>query len=221
MPKGGRGKKRKNDEQNVQESTGTAKRQNANGSEAGKATAARSTRSTTKPASTQQGRRTPKTGGKAENQQLPDPRSILLGKSTNNNAKLIQEVSKTNKSDPPSVVLGTGEESTSKQAGAASGGQTIAEKSPVLAITTQEKGKSDPKSTGVGLGIEEDPGTELDYEDNLDLDVAVTGAVAEEKSGSDDEETTIMNMMRDNPKLKQLFRQIVLHLRRSKTRRPD
>ena len=54
-----------------------------------------------------------------------------------------------------------------------------------------------------------DPGTELDYEDNLDVHVSVTGGGSVLETETEDEESTLLEMIKTNPKLKKIFRQLV------------
>ena len=52
-----------------------------------------------------------------------------------------------------------------------------------------------------------DPGRELDYDENLDVQVTVTPTVEAEDDG--DKESTLLEMIKTNPKLKRIFRSLV------------
>ena len=118
---------------------------------------------------------------------IPDPRTILYGKGRNNNAQ-------------PGVSLD--ELVKGKQGEIQS--QMCEQTSPVSDTETQQE-----KSTCDHLR-EQDPGTELDYEDNLDVQLTVSRpAETEDGTNTDEEESTLLSMLKTNPKLKRIFRRLV------------
>ena len=73
----------------------------------------------------------------------------------------------------------------------------------------EAKAKNNDK-TSYGDLVPEDPGRELDYEENLDVQVTVTGNVEQTtEDGEGDDESTLLSMIRTNPKLKMIFRRLI------------
>ena len=214
MPRGRKSKKRPLEEQNVQEAGVTKKRQNATptGMELAVQVGGRSTRST---GETSDRRRTdPASTGKESKQfRFEDPRKILYKKSTNNNATPGNSQQKTGefpgaKTHDPKL------DGNSKEIDQLGKNGKI----PSDGMHTNVNGNLPPgpkgrhQSTSAGVVDNEDPGLELDYEDNLDLDVTVTGEVPAEtdrEGSSEDEDANLVNLMKGNPRLKRLFKQIV------------
>ena len=119
---------------------------------------------------------------------IPDPRKIMyVGKGKNNNAKPgnnegnLHSDADLNKQPSPDC------------SGGADAGQTA------------RKEISNCQDL-----IPTDPGTELDYEDNLDVQMTVDPPNAgDDGEITDEEESTLLSMLKTNPKLKKIFRRLV------------
>ena len=191
MPKG-RGKKRKNDRSTDQADEQIRKSLRASTETPANTTEIRSTRSSAKSTDRATGSKRNSEDGTTERViiQDPDPRKIILNKGRNNNATPggVKDADKSNDavSKTPEV-----------------NDQNSGAKQTVNSVT-----QPNVNNTCADLAPL-DPGTELDYEDNLDVAISVSRPDDDDGENTDEEESTLLNMLKTNPKLKNFFRRLV------------